>query len=183
MATTSREGPTAGGSRAGSWTVPDWYVVVDELEDDHARLTVDPWPDVDAVGRLAFVQGVETETVTVEPSEFHELVARERLAAASGDEEAARRALRIGDAFAVWGDHGIRDEGHRHPRITADHVVTAVHVVDVTASARLVTHAAVEAAAAGMVAPQVAQVLERGDPDDEPTEEQVDDLPGPFPTP
>lgn len=129
--------------------VPDFYVVVDEMDEFSCRLTVDRWPDTDEDGRLVF----DDEWMllrTVEVTVLHGFVtdARRRT-----QELVPDRPLRIGDVFAMWWGT-FADEVLDLPRpdtydraAAPDRRTPDIELLDVTADARQITNAAAEAAA------------------------------------
>lgn len=129
--------------------IPDFYVVVDELDELGCRLTVDRWPATDEDGRLVF-DDERTQLRSVSPRVLHGFVtiARER----SG-EPAADRPLRIGDVFALWWGPFANDVLELPaPDLTFDLAAPAdgpdgLELLDVTADARELTNAAAQAAA------------------------------------
>lgn len=148
---------------------PDWYLVVDEMGDGYCQLTVDPWPTRDAHGRFTFADE-DTKVLTVDRADFYQTVVDHRRSQYPRDVEAAERRIRIGDVLAVythpWTVAPPRDPSPSDPDETSDpggadrqfnfkdvwvgHVRTEVsRLVDVTADARQVSHAAAEAAATG----------------------------------
>jgi hypothetical protein len=146
------QAPTSfGGAASPPPRPPDWYVVVDELDEIGCRLTIDSWPDRDADGRLVFDDG--EQLVSVPPAAFHELVTAARTA--HGD-EAPDRPLRIGDTFAWWWGPSARDLlGFAAPTRdgvgVADPEVPDVEVIDVTRAARRATNVAAQATAGGVL--------------------------------
>jgi hypothetical protein len=145
---------TGGAASFGGGTTargPDWYVVVDELDELGCRLAVDRWPDRDADGRLVFDDG--ERLVSVPPGVLHAAVTAAR---AAHGEPAPDRPLRIGDTFAWWQGplaRELRLDGvpPRAPDIGRSEQDPDVEVVDVTREARLATNAAAQATAGGVL--------------------------------
>lgn len=134
-----------------------WYVVVDEVHGGWCRLTVDVWPEVDADGRLVFDID-RTSAHWVLADRLHAVISQARAAAAAGPEDAAAadRPLRIGDVFALW--PRAADLLDLDPPLRAPDAAEvgagppnepSEGLVDITAAARAITHAAVDAVAAG----------------------------------
>lgn len=134
---------------ARSAPVPDWYVVVDELDELGCRLAVDAWPDTDGDGRLVFADG--EQLVSVAPDRLHAAISAARLR--RGD-EAPERPLRIGDTFAWWSGPLARDLlGLGPPGGVGDRPEgRGLEVVDVTRDARRLTKVAALATGGGVLA-------------------------------
>jgi hypothetical protein len=144
---------------------PDWYVVVDELDELGCRLAVDRWPDRDAEGRLVFDDG--EQLLSVPPARLHEAVEAARTE--HGD-DAPERPLRIGDTFALWWGPLARDLlGLDPPPGRDDQTAPPVEVVDVTREARRATNAAAQATAGGVLTAAELVALDLPAPDDEVT--------------
>lgn len=145
---------------------PDWYVVVDELDELGCRLAVDIWPETDADGRLVFADG--EQLVSVPPDRLHAAITAARTR--RGD-EAPDRALRIGDTFAWWwgplardllavGPPGEIDVGDRPDDPDPE-------IVDITRDARRQTKLAALATGGGVLDPsEVARLDLAGAEDD-----------------
>jgi hypothetical protein len=173
------EGGAAGGAAGGATgfdaaaepgggqpaSPPDWYVVVDELDELGCRLAVDRWPDRDAEGRLVFDDG--EQLVSVPPARLHEAVVGARIE--HGD-AAPERPLRIGDAFALWWGPLARDLLGLDPPPGRDRdAAPPVEVVDVTREARRATNAAAQATAGGVLTVGELVAFDLPAPDDEVT--------------
>lgn len=152
-----------------------WYVVVDELLGEGCRLAVEHWPDADADGRLVF-DPERTTLQWVDRASAHEVIHGARSSTGPAESEAAAgRELRIGDVFAVWLSAARRlDIG---PPLAPDGSAPELAesddagpdepeggIVDVTAAARVVTRAALEAVGAGDLTPEDLATL--GIPDE-----------------
>jgi hypothetical protein len=141
------EAATSFGGGPGPASGPDWYVVVDELDELGCRLAVDRWPDHDADGRLVFDDG--EQLLSVPPARLHEAVVAART---DHGDDAPERPLRIGDTFAWWwGPLARHLLGLDPPPGRGDDDEPAVEVVDVTREARRATNAAAQATAGGVL--------------------------------
>jgi hypothetical protein len=148
-------------------SIPDYYVVVDELDELGCRLSVDRWPEVDEDGRLVF-DDEQTRLVSVAPQVLHDRVtaARER-----ANELAADRPLRIGDVFALWWGGFARDELHLPPPDAPGDAAGPtgpppdIQVLDVTSDARELTNAAGQAAAGEALTESDLDALELSGPE------------------
>lgn len=137
-------------------TVPDWYVVVDELDELGCRLAVDAWPDTDGDGRLVFADG--EQLVSVAPGRLHAAVSEARL---RRDEEAPERPLRIGDTFAWWRGPLAHDLLGLGPPDGVGHRPEdpELEIVDITRDARRLTKVAALATGGGVLdADEVARL-------------------------
>lgn len=86
------------------------YVVVDEMDERIVRLSVSPWPVIDAYGRLRFYVRGETIQVGVPRRALQGFLSRNRRPARS-----ATRPVRIGDVFAFKVKGEVSDEGFYRP--------------------------------------------------------------------
>ena len=86
------------------------YVVVDEMDERIVRLSVSPWPVIDAYGRLRFYLGGETLQVGVPRRALQEFLGRHRRPA-----RISTRPIRIGDVFAFKVKAEVSDEGFYRP--------------------------------------------------------------------
>jgi hypothetical protein len=94
------------------------YLVVDELEEDVAVLVVEPWPELDTLGRLNFVGSELRTDVEVDVTEFEALLRnRAPLNQLTEEQRAAfiARPLRVGDVFCAVIDRGLLDAGPDQP--------------------------------------------------------------------
>jgi hypothetical protein len=156
-------GPSGPGGTSAPATAPDWYVVVDELDELGCRLAVDRWPDRDTDGRLVFDDG--ERLVSVPPARLHDAVETART---DHGDDAPERPLRIGDTFAWWWGPLARDLlGLDPPPGRGDDARPPVEVVDVTREARRATNAAAQATAGGVLTPTELASLDLPSPDDE----------------
>lgn len=147
------------GAPSGPRAAPDWYVVVDELDELGCRLAVDRWPDRDADGRLVFDD--DERLVSVPPARLHEAVTAART---DHGDDAPERPLRIGDTFAWWWGPLARDLLGVDPPPGSDADATPpAEVVDVTREARHATNAAAQATAGGVLTAAELATLDRTD--------------------
>lgn len=144
--------------------VPDWYVVVDELDEIGCRLAVDAWPDTDGDGRLVFADG--EQLISVAPDRLHATISAARL---RRGEEAPDRPLRIGDTFAWWWGPLARDLlGLDPPDGSGDRSEDPEpEVVDITRDARRLTKVAALATGGGVLVPDELARLELAEADDD----------------
>lgn len=131
---------------------PDWYVVVDELDELGCRLAVDLWPATDEDGRLVFADG--EQLVSVSPGPLHAAVTAARVR--RGD-DAPDRPLRIGDTFAWWWGPLARDllglEPPHRAQVGDRPGDPEPEVVDITRDARRLTKLAALATGGGVLDP------------------------------
>jgi hypothetical protein len=166
--------PTIPADSAERERIGPWYVVVDELLGDGCRFAVEVWPDVDADGRLVF-DPERTALHWVDRKAAHSVIERARSEGRETEAaDAAGRELRIGDVFAVWltGARGLEISPPLAPDGSPGELAgpdatpdgePAAGMVDVTASARVVTQAAADAVGAGDLTPE--DLSELGIPD------------------
>lgn len=119
------------------------YVVIDELESARVGLTVSPWPTLDAKGRLHFdldrARAVGSTKRTLEA-----FLAKHRT-----PRKVARRALRMGDAFACRVKEPLQDGELLEPELWMVPPVT-----DISAEAREAAKLAFFSAAAPLADPR-----------------------------
>lgn len=151
---------TPGAARPAA--VPDWYVVVDELDELGCRLAVDAWPDTDGDGRLVFADG--DQLVSVAPDRLHAAISAARLR--RGD-EAPERPLRIGDTFAWWSGPLARDLLGLGPPggVGVPPESPELEVVDITRDARRLTKVAALATGGGVLGADEVARLGLAEPD------------------
>lgn len=149
--------------------VPDFYVVIDEMDERCCRLTVDRWPDTDEDGRLVF-DDEATLLRTVDATVLHDFVTDAR----QGTEQLApERPLRIGDVFAVWWGQfadavlDLRPPGTHGDAADVDPSGAAIELLDITADAREITNAAAQAAACPVLTTDDLDRLDLNRPDSE----------------
>ncbi len=127
----------------------DGYVVIDDLADGRVVLTSAPWPHLDGVGRLTFLDEPEDLHMRVDDDEsrLQEVLNTKRGAFAKTLEDLAviERPLRIGDTFLVRG--------------LSEDPTAWDSVVDVTSQARLAAKTALYAAVAPRVTEERAEEL------------------------
>ncbi len=84
----------------------DWYITVDEIEDDWVRLVVAQWPSVEPDGRLRFPEpSFDDDEVLGDPSDWEWQVKEQLLHAwlsqqrSKAGQDAPERPVRIGDTY------------------------------------------------------------------------------------
>jgi hypothetical protein len=111
------------------------YVVVDDIVEGRVALEVSEWPALDADGRLHFDDVGDERVARLD--EFQALVDTRRT---ESEQYAPRRAIRIGDTFAIFG-LSVDEEGS----------VSAAEVWDISKAARTAAKAAMFGAVASTV--------------------------------
>jgi hypothetical protein len=115
------------------------YVVLDEIVEDAARLSVSAWPRVDHLGRLHFESEQRAQSVRADVKEL-----RRFLSANRADRRRPPPRLRMGTVLAVRVDRSVlpepetEEEVREHARITPRHPRDWMEppVYDVSADAR-----------------------------------------------